>query len=93
MDAEHASLRHTSGTVSTLTSREAEVLRTLCQNKGQTVRREAILEKYWNTEGNDYFASRSLDVFISKLRKKLAEDPKVEIKVIKGVGICLSDQG
>ncbi|MCD8079206.1 MAG: response regulator transcription factor [Bacteroides sp.] len=93
LDADHASLRHTSGTVVTLTSREAEVLRTLCQNKGQTVRREAILEKYWNTEGNDYFASRSLDVFISKLRKKLADDPRVEIRVIKGVGICLNDQG
>ncbi|MCD8029825.1 MAG: response regulator transcription factor [Bacteroides sp.] len=92
LDADHASLRHTSGTVVTLTSREAEVLRTLCQNKGQIVRREAILEKFWNTEGNDYFASRSLDVFISKLRKKLADDPRVEIKVIKGVGICVNDQ-
>ncbi len=86
-------LRHSSGTVATLTSREAEVLRTLCQNKGHTVRREAILEKYWNTDGNDYFASRSLDVFISKLRKKLADDPRVEIRVTKGVGICLNDQG
>ncbi len=93
LDADHAMLRYSSGTVATLTSREAEVLRTLCQNKEHTVRREAILEKYWNTDGNDYFASRSLDVFISKLRKKLAADPRVEIRVTKGVGICLNDQG
>ena len=48
----------------------------------------AILDKFWNTE-DDYFASRSLDVFVTKLRKFLSEDESVTIKTVKGVGLIL----
>lgn len=70
-----------------LTSREAEVLWALCNEKGQVVRRENILESIWGA--NDYFAGRSLDVFISRLRKYLKDDPEVEIRSIVKVGYVL----
>ena len=61
LDATHAILKHSSGENKTLTAREAGLLQMLCENRGDVVRREAILDKFWNTE-DDYFASRSLDV-------------------------------
>ncbi|WP_373846707.1 helix-turn-helix domain-containing protein, partial [Bacteroides heparinolyticus] len=64
------------------------VLRLLAENKGEVVRREAILSRYWDTEDN-FFASRSLDVFISKLRKLFEDDPQIEIKTVRGVGLML----
>lgn len=70
-----------------LTSREAQLLTLLYDNKGQVVLREDILNKFWGT--NDYFTSRSLDVFISKMRRYLSEDRTVSIKNIKGVGLIL----
>lgn len=52
------------------------------------MRREAILSRCWNTE-DDYFASRSLDVFVSKLRKLFEADADIEIKTVRGVGLML----
>lgn len=71
-----------------LTSREAEVLHLLCSSKNNIVKREQILTAIWGE--NDYFAGRSLDVFISKLRKYFAEDPTVRIENIPKVGFLLS---
>lgn len=76
------------GTVKRLTTREAEVLRILCRAKGNVVRREQILTTIWGE--NDYFAGRSLDVFISKLRKYFAEDPNVNIENVIKVGYILN---
>lgn len=53
--------------------------------------REVILSRLWNTE-EDYFASRSLDVFVSRLRKLLAADDTVELKTVKGVGLMLEEK-
>lgn len=74
-----------------LTAREADLLRMLCEHKGQIVRREVILSRLWNTE-EDYFVSRSLDVFVSRLRKLLAADDTVELKTVKGVGLMLEEK-
>lgn len=52
------------------------------------VRREVILDKFWNTE-DDYFASRSLDVFVTKLRKLLSKDETICIKTVKGIGLMI----
>ena len=90
LDATHAILKHSSGENKTLTAREAGLLQMLCENRGDVVRREAILDKFWNTE-DDYFASRSLDVFVTKLRKLIAEDSSVSIKTVKGVGLMLEE--
>ncbi len=73
-----------------LTRREAEVLRLLCSSRNNIVRREQILTAIWGE--NDYFAGRSLDVFISKLRKYFAADPSIRIENIPKVGFILSCQ-
>ncbi|HWS01529.1 MAG TPA: response regulator transcription factor [Prolixibacteraceae bacterium] len=67
-----------------LTVRENAVIYLLIQNAGQIVRREVILKNIWGT--NDYFSGRSLDVYISKLRKYLQEDPAIIIENIPKVG-------
>lgn len=84
-------LKQKSGEERMLTVREADLLRMLCGHKGQVVRREVILSRLWNTE-EDYFASRSLDVFVSRLRKLLAADETVELKTVKGVGLILEER-
>lgn len=71
-----------------LTQREADLLFFLVRNKGQLVKRADILEKIWGE--NDYFKGRSLDVFISRLRKYLINDPKIKIKNHHGVGFTLT---
>ena len=75
----------------TLTAMETGILQLLAENKNEVVRREAILNRFWNTE-DDYFASRSLDVFVTKLRKKLSTDPSIEIKTVRGVGLALIEK-
>jgi len=67
-----------------LTQREGDLLALLIASKNQLVKREEILEKIWGE--NDYFMGRSLDVFISRLRKYLKTDTKIEIKNHHGVG-------
>ncbi len=76
------------GTIKRLTTREAEVLRMLCISKKNVVRREQILTAIWGE--NDYFAGRSLDVFISKLRKYFSEDSSIKIENIPKVGFILN---
>lgn len=71
----------------TLTQKEADVLRMLCQHAGQTLKREEILRQVWGSD--DYFLGRSLDVFISRLRKYLNGDPDVEIANLHGIGFRL----
>lgn len=71
-----------------LTEKEAEILYTLCCNLHHVVKRDELLMKVWGS--NDYFLGRSLDVFISKLRKYLSADPAVEIENHHGVGFKLT---
>ena len=71
----------------TLTQKEAEVLRLLYQNRERVLKREEILKQVWGDD--DYFMGRSMDVFISKLRKYLKEDPSVQIVNYHGVGFKL----
>ena len=70
-----------------LTLREAEVLRMLCMNVNKLVQREQLLITIWGSD--DYFLGRSLDVFISRLRKYLKDDPKVSIDNVHSVGFKL----
>lgn len=91
-DAGQAILRQKNGEEKTLTEREAHLMRMLCEHKGEVVKREMILSQLWNTN-DDYFASRSLDVFVSRLRKLLSEDDSVQIKTVKGVGLVLKEDG
>lgn len=67
-----------------LSSMETNLLYLLFSNENKTIEREEILEKVWGDEGN--YVGRTLDVFISKLRKKLEEDSKIKIVNVRGVG-------
>lgn len=73
-----------------LTQMEADILSYLSQRKGEVVKRGEILENIWGED--DYFSGRSLDVFISKLRKYLSEDENVKISNHHGVGFKLKIQ-
>ena len=72
------------GKEKTLTQREADLLQYLCKNQGDIMKRSDILTTVWGDD--DYFLGRSLDVFISRLRKYLKEDDEVVIENIHGVG-------
>lgn len=71
----------------TLTQKEAEVLKLLFKNRDRVLKREEILNEVWGND--DYFMGRSMDVFISKLRKYLREDPAIQIVNYHGVGFRL----
>lgn len=70
--------------IKTLTKKEAQILKILNKYKNQVIPREVILNSIWGQD--DYFVGRSLDVFITKLRKYLREDPNIVISNIHGVG-------
>lgn len=74
----------------TLTAKESKILEMLCREKGKVVSRENILNEIWGN--SDFYSSRSLDVFITKLRKYLSKDTDISLNVQKGVGICLKVQ-
>jgi DNA-binding response OmpR family regulator len=67
-----------------LTPREAELLRYLIDNQNTLLKREMILEELWGQ--NDYFLGRSMDVFISRLRKYLQAEETVSLETKRGVG-------
>ena len=67
-----------------LTQREADLLRYLAQNPNRVLKREEILLNVWGKE--DYFLGRSMDVFITKIRKHLKEQTGVELQTIHGIG-------
>jgi DNA-binding response OmpR family regulator len=67
-----------------LTQKEADLLLFLFENKSKLIKRSEVLNKIWRQD--DYFAGRSMDVFISRLRKYLSEDDSIEIENIHGVG-------
>lgn len=70
-----------------LTHREAELLFHLSERRNQILDRRQILKKIWGDD--DFFNARSMDVFISKLRKKLAKDEDIQIVNIRGYGYKL----
>lgn len=73
-----------------LTQKENEVLKMLACSKNNLVKRDDILLNLWGN--NDYFNSRSLDVFIAKLRKYLKADTTVQIENVPAVGFVLRDK-
>lgn len=70
-----------------LTHREAEVLMSLAISPNEVVDRSTMLSEIWGHD--DFFNARSMDVFITKLRKKLASDPSIEILNVRGYGYKL----
>ena len=70
-----------------LTLREAQLLRHLIMNRNKTLTREQILTEIWGQD--DYFLGRSMDVFISRLRKYLAADNGISLRTLRGMGFVL----
>ncbi len=70
-----------------LSGKENDTLQILCQYKNQVIERSYILNKVW--QNDDYFAGRSMDVYITKLRKYLKNDPNIEIINVHGKGFKL----
>jgi DNA-binding response OmpR family regulator len=67
-----------------LTKKEAEILNMFCKHRNQVLPRELVLTAVWGQD--DYFVGRSLDVFVTKLRKYLSNDERVVITNIHGIG-------
>lgn len=70
-----------------LTSRESQLLQILLQNANDITDRTLILNQIWGSD--DFFNARSMDVFITKLRKKLQDDPAIQILNVRGYGFKL----
>jgi DNA-binding response OmpR family regulator len=81
------SLQYKDETPELLTHREAHLLFHLIQNKNQVLDRTLILNKLWGND--DFFNARSMDVFITKLRKKLSQDDSLQIINVRGFGYKL----
>jgi len=80
---ENLLLQHKKGNIR-MTVKEKELVLYFLKNNGKTIKREQLLEDLWDT--SDYFSGRSLDVFISRLRKYFSYDDSIKIQSIRGVG-------
>jgi DNA-binding response OmpR family regulator len=72
-----------------LTLKEAQLLRYFIINKNKILAREDILTEIWGED--DYFLGRSMDVFISRLRKYVSEDKNIDIRTVRGTGFILEE--
>lgn len=75
------------GRETALSHRESELLKRLCQHRNQVLPRSAVLLELWGDDS--FFNGRSLDVFITRLRRLLKDDPQVQIVNIRGIGYKL----
>ncbi|MEO6721342.1 MAG: response regulator transcription factor [Ferruginibacter sp.] len=71
-----------------ITQRESDLLKFFCENQNKVVKREEVLINVWGKD--DFFLGRSMDVFISKLRKYLKAEPGIVLETIHGVGFRFS---
>jgi len=72
-----------------LTMKEAQLLKFFIINKNKILAREDILTEIWGED--DYFLGRSMDVFISRLRKYISEDKNIDIRTVRGTGFILEE--
>ncbi len=72
-----------------LTLKEAQLLKYFIVNKNKVLAREDILTEIWGED--DYFLGRSMDVFISRLRKYLSDDKNIDIRTVRGTGFILEE--
>ena len=73
-----------------LSQKEAELLRIFCEHEDELLSRKIILQQIWGRD--DYFTSNSMDVYLTKLRKILKAEPRIEIKNLHGTGFRLMVQ-
>lgn len=75
---------HSEGLVKSLSHRESQIIELLCLNKNEVTQRKQILLKVWGDDS--FYNSRNLDVYITKIRGYLKQDPRIKITTLKGVG-------
>jgi DNA-binding response OmpR family regulator len=78
----------TGGKTRRITEKESDILNYISARRNKVIKREELLKDLWGE--NDYFFGRSLDVFITKIRKYLKEDPKLSIENVFGVGFIFN---
>ncbi|RFN58109.1 response regulator transcription factor [Marixanthomonas ophiurae] len=83
-DTENLELK-INGNINKITAKEAKLLYYLYSNRNQLIRRDDILSHVWNK--TDFFSGRSMDVFISRIRKYLKDDPSITIESVRGIGL------
>jgi DNA-binding response OmpR family regulator len=76
------------GKTKRITEKESDILNYLSAHRNNVIKREELLKDLWGE--NDYFFGRSLDVFITKIRKYLKEDPELSIENVFGVGFIFN---
>jgi DNA-binding response OmpR family regulator len=76
------------GKTKRITEKECEILNYISMRRNKVIKREELLKDLWGE--NDYFLGRSLDVFITKIRKYLKEDPELSIENVFGVGFIFN---
>ena len=86
-DVPHLTLTDANGVQRKLTSKEMELLYMLCEHMGETLERRLVLQTIWEEENRTN--ARSMDVYITKLRKYFKDDPNVDIQNVHGVGFKL----
>lgn len=86
LDANNLTL-DANGLITQLTYKEAKLLQMFFRHRGKLIERDVFLKAIW--EDNGFFVARSMDVFVSKLRKYLRPDPSLRIDNIRGVGYVL----
>jgi DNA-binding response OmpR family regulator len=80
---------YTPGKEYKLTSKESKLLAFIIKHKNTLIKRELMLKTIWGE--NDYFLGRSMDVFISRLRKYFKDDPAINIETFRGIGYIFRD--
>jgi len=73
------------GEIQRITEKEAQLIQFFYDHKNQLIKREDVLETVWGSD--DFFSGRSMDVFLSRLRKYFKEDPNIAIESTRGVGL------
>lgn len=86
-EAHKLRLTDESGNSTKLSNRECELLSLLLENRGEILDRRRALQRLWGDD--NFFTARSMDVYITKLRKKFADDPAIEIINLRGFGYKL----
>jgi two-component system, OmpR family, response regulator len=85
----HNLLLDSNGTVTRLTHKECKLLQMFFRHTGKLIEREVFLKSIWEDDG--FFVARSMDVFVSKLRKYLRADTRLRIENIRGIGYILKE--
>lgn len=85
----HNLLVNSNGTITRLTHKECKLLQLFFRHAGKLIEREVFLKSIWEDDG--FFVARSMDVFISRLRKYLKPDTQLRIENVRGVGYLLKE--